>query len=435
MKVELYDILSQIESEKGVKKQIIVKAIEDALMSAYKKNYGVNANVKINVNISTGEIKILSRKKVVENVEDSLLEISLEEAKKINPELQLEEKVDIETEPKDFGRIAAQTAKQVIIQRLREAEKEITYAKFKERVGEIITGTIQRIAKGNIYINLGGVEGVLPIREQIPTERNAPGDRIKTFIVDIKMTAKRPHIILSRTHPNLVKKLFEQEIPEIYEGLVEIKAVARDPGYRSKIAVISNDSTVDPVGTCVGVRGIRIQAIIHELNGEKIDVVIYDEDPVNFIKNALNPAKPTNVIINREEKQAEVIIPDKQLSLAIGKNGQNVRLSAKLTGWRIDIRGEEESKKERKKEVAERLEAVTKPEEIVVEKGVEEVKKEEGPLALTGINKATIKKLADAGYKDLDSILKASVEDLTKVKGISEVTAQIIKVSAESIND
>lgn len=432
MKVELYDILSQIESDKGIKKQIIVKAIEDALMSAYKKNYGANANVRINVNISTGEIRVLSRKKVVENVKDSLLEISLEEAKKINPELQIEEEVDVEAEPKDFGRIAAQTAKQVIIQRLREAEKEITYTKFKERIGEIITGTIQRIIKGNIYVNLGGAEGILPTREQIPTERNVPGDRIKTVIIDIKMTPKRPHIILSRTHPNLVKKLFEQEIPEIYEGLVEIKAIARDPGYRSKIAVASNDSTIDPVGTCVGVKGIRIQAITHELNGEKIDIVIYDNDPVTFIKNALNPAKPTNVILNREEKQAKVIIPDKQLSLAIGKNGQNVRLSAKLTGWRIDVRGEEESKEERKKEVAEKLEAITKSEKVVVEKSAEEIK-EESPLILTGINKATIKKLTDAGYKNLDSILQASIEDLTKIKGIGEITAQLIKASAESM--
>ncbi|MDI6785668.1 MAG: transcription termination factor NusA [bacterium] len=429
MKVDLYDILSQIESEKGIKKQVIVKAIEDAMMSAYKKNYGVNANVKINVNISTGEIKIFSRKKAVEDVKDSLLEISLKEAKEINPEIQPEEEVDIKSEPKDFGRIAAQTAKQVIIQRLREAEKEITYAKFKERVGEIITGTVQRMAKGNIYINLGGAEGVLPIREQISTERYAPGDRIKTFIVDIKITAKRPHIILSRTHPNLVKKVFEQEIPEIYEGLVEIKSVARDPGYRSKIAVTSNDSTIDPVGTCVGVRGIRIHAIMHELNGEKIDVVVYDPDPANFIKNALNPAKPISVILNKEEKQAEVIIPDKQLSLAIGKSGQNVRLSAKLTGWRIDIRGEEESKEERKKEVAEKLEAITKPEKVV------EKPKEEVPLILTGIDKATIKKLVEAGYKDLDSILEASVEDLTKIKGIGEVTAEIIKVSAESSSE
>lgn len=429
MKMELYDILSQIEGEKGIKKQVIIKTIEDALISAYKKNYGTNANVKINVNISMGEIKIFSRKKVVENVKDSLLEISLEEAKKINPEVQLEEEVSIETEPKDFGRIAAQTAKQVIIQRLREAEKEITYTKFKERIGEIITGIVQRIDKGNIYVDLGGAEGVLLAKEQIPTEKYAPGDRIKTFIVDIKMVAKRPHIILSRTHPNLVKKLFEQEIPEVYEGLVEIKLVARNPGFRSKIAVISNDSTIDPVGTCVGVKGIRIQAIIHELNGEKIDVVVYDADPANFIRNALNPAKPVNIILNKEEKQAEVIIPDKQLSLAIGKDGQNVRLSAKLTGWRIDIQGEEESREKRKKEVTEKFRTIIQPEEIV-----EETKKEV-PLVLTGINKVTIKKLEEAGYKDLDSILKASVEDLTKIKGIGRITAEIIKVSAESSSE
>jgi N utilization substance protein A len=427
MKVELYNILTQIESEKGIKKQIIVKAIEDALMSAYKKNYGFNTNVKISVNISTEEIKVLSKRKIVSKVKDPLLEIDLEEAKKINPESKIGEEIEVETEPKDFGRIAAQTAKQVIIQRIREAEKEITYTKFKERVGEIITGTIQRITKGNIYVNLGGAEGILPKREQIPNEKYAPGDRIKTFIVDIKMTSKKPYIILSRTHPNLIKKLFELEIPEIYEGLVEIKSVARDPGYRSKIAVASNDSTIDPVGTCVGVKGIRIQGIIHELNGEKIDVVVYDPEPANFIRNALNPAKPTTINIDKEKKQAEVIIPDKQLSLAIGKNGQNVRLSAKLTGWKIDIRGEEESKEERKKEVAEKLEAITKVEKVEEEKEV--------ALSLPGIGKSTLKRLTEAGYKDLESILEASVEDLTKIKGIGTVTAEVIKTSAKNISN
>ncbi|MBU0899698.1 transcription termination factor NusA, partial [bacterium] len=400
MKIELYNILSQIESEKGIKKQSLVETIEDALMSAYKKDYGVNANVKVSVNISTEEIKILIKKKVVEEVKSSSLEISIEEAKRINSQIKIGEEIEIENEIKDFGRIAAQTAKQVITQRIREAEKEIIYTKFREKIGDVITGSVQTIAKGNIYVNLGNIEGILSSKEQIPTEEYGIGDRIKSYIADVKMGFKGTYVTLSRTHPNLIKKLFELEIPEIYEKIVEIKSIARDPGFRSKIAVVSNDSSIDPVGTCVGVRGTRINTIIQELNEEKIDVILYNSDPVVFIKNALGPVKVTSVTINKEEKQAKVIIPNNQLSLAIGKNGRNVKLAAKLTGWRIDIQGEEELKEKLKEETTKKLEAMTAGNKIEkVEETVEEV-----PLDLPGVSKVIVQRLIEAGYKDGESI-------------------------------
>ncbi|MFH1450152.1 MAG: transcription termination factor NusA [bacterium] len=430
MKIELYNILSQIESEKGIKKQSLVETIEDALMSAYKKDYGVNANVKVSVNISTEEIKILIKKKVVEEVKSSSLEISIEEAKRINSQIKIGEEIEIENEIKDFGRIAAQTAKQVITQRIREAEKEIIYTKFREKIGDVITGSVQTIAKGNIYVNLGNIEGILSSKEQIPTEEYGIGDRIKSYIADVKMGFKGTYVTLSRTHPNLIKKLFELEIPEIYEKIVEIKSIARDPGFRSKIAVVSNDSSIDPVGTCVGVRGTRINTIIQELNEEKIDVILYNSDPVVFIKNALGPVKVTSVTINKEEKQAKVIIPNNQLSLAIGKNGRNVKLAAKLTGWRIDIQGEEKLKEELKEETTKKLEAMTAGTKIEkVEETVEEI-----PLDLPGVSKVIVQRLIEAGYKDGESILKASVEELTKLKGVGKNIAEVIKVSAESIS-
>ncbi|MBU2599719.1 transcription termination factor NusA [bacterium] len=430
MKIELYNILSQIESEKGIKKQSLVGTIEDALMSAYKKDYGVNANVKVSVNISTEEIKILIKKKVVEEVKSSSLEISIEEAKRINSQIKIGEEIEIENEIKDFGRIAAQTAKQVITQRIREAEKEIIYTKFREKIGDVITGSVQTIAKGNIYVNLGNIEGILSSKEQIPTEEYGIGDRIKSYISDVKMGFKGTYVTLSRTHPNLIKKLFELEIPEIYEKIVEIKSIARDPGFRSKIAVVSNDSSIDPVGTCVGVRGTRINTIIQELNEEKIDVILYNSDPVVFIKNALGPVKVTSVTINKEEKQAKVIIPNNQLSLAIGKNGRNVKLAAKLTGWRIDIQGEEKLKEELKEETTKKLEAMTAGTKIEkVEETVEEI-----PLDLPGVSKVIVQRLIEVGYKDGESILKASVEELTKLKGVGKNIAEVIKVSAKSIS-
>ena len=338
---ELILALEELEKEKGMKKDYILEAIETALVTAYKRNFDALENVKVVMDRQTGATHIYSIKEVMKDANDEATEISLKEAKKINPDLKEGDTVEIEIVPRNFGRIAAQTAKQVIIQKLREAEREIIYNEFNDRKGEIVSGLIQKADKNIVVMDLGKLEGVMPAKEQIPTEHYRVNDKIKGYVLDVERGAKgAPQVIVSRSHPDFVRKLLEFEIPEIYEGVIEIKSVSRDPGNRSKVAVYSPDPNIDPVGSCVGQKGVRIQNVINELNGEKIDVIEWNEDPSIYIASSLLPAQILAVDVKEEEKFAQVIVPDDQLSLAIGKAGQNARLAARLTNWKIDIKSE-----------------------------------------------------------------------------------------------
>ena len=338
---ELILALEDLEKEKGIKKEYLLESIETALLTAYKRNFDALDNVKVVMDPQTGATHVYSIKEVVENAKDNALEISLEEAKKVKKDAGIGDSVEIEIVPRNFGRIAAQTAKQVIIQKLREAEREIIFTEFNDRKGEIVSGIIQKADKNIVVMDLGRLEGIMPTKEQIPTETYRVNDKIKGYVLDVEKGAKgAPQVIVSRSHPDFVRKLLEFEIPEIYEGVIEIKSVSRDPGHRSKVAVYSPDPNIDPVGSCVGQKGIRIQNVINELNGEKIDVIEWNEDPSIYISSALLPAKILAVDIKENEKFAQVIVPDDQLALAIGKSGQNARLAAKLTNWKIDIKSE-----------------------------------------------------------------------------------------------
>ena len=311
---------------------ILFEAVEEALVTAYKKNFGSNQNVRVDLNRTSGELHVYAQKHVVETAEDSANEITLEDARKIDPRYELDDIVEIEVTPKNFGRIAAQNAKQVVVQRIREAERGMVFEKYYNRENDIVTGVIQRMENRNVYIDLGKAEAVLTVGEQIPGEIYEYHDRMKTYILEVRKTSKGPQIMVSRTHPGLLKRLFELEVPEIHDGLVEIKSVAREPGMRSKIAVYTKDENIDPVGACVGQKGMRVQAIVNELRGEKIDIVKYSDDPAQYVANALSPAKVVSTEILESEKICRVVVPDYQLSLAIGKEGQNARLAAKLTG-------------------------------------------------------------------------------------------------------
>ena len=338
---ELILALEQLEKEKGIKKEYLLESIETALVTAYKRNFDSSENVKVEMNKKTGATHIYSVKEVVKEVENSITQISLKDAKKINKTLKVGDQVDIEIVPKNFGRIAAQTAKQVIIQKIREEERDVLFTQYSDKKGEIVSGIIQKADRGIVIMDLGKLEGVMPVKEQIPTEKYRVNDKIKAYVVDVERGEKgAPQVIISRSHPDFVRKLLEFEIPEIYEGLIEIKSVSRDPGKRCKIAVYSQDENIDPVGSCVGQKGIRIQNIINELNGEKMDVIEWSPDISTYIAAALLPASIMAVDIKEDEKFAQVIVPDDQLSLAIGKAGQNVRLAAKLTNWKIDIKSE-----------------------------------------------------------------------------------------------
>ncbi|WP_400247281.1 transcription termination factor NusA [Niallia sp. JL1B1071] len=344
MSSELVDALVLLEKEKGISREVIMDAMEAALISAYRRNFNQAQNVRIDLNLGAGSMRVFARKEVVDEVFDPRLEISLEDAQKINPNYEVEDIVELEVTPKDFGRIAAQTAKQVVTQRVREAERGIIYSEFIDREEDIMTGIVQRQDSKFIYVSLGKIEAILPTNEQMPNEHYKPHDRIKVFLTKVEKTTKGPQIFVSRTHPGLLKRLFEMEVPEIYDGTVEIKSVAREAGDRSKISVHSDNEEVDPVGSCVGPKGTRVQTIVNELKGEKIDIVKWSSDPTVFVANALSPSKVLEVIVSEEDKATTVIVPDYQLSLAIGKRGQNARLAAKLTGWKIDIKSESEAR-------------------------------------------------------------------------------------------
>lgn len=338
MNREFIDAINALEKEKDISKDILIDAIESALVSAYKKNYGTSQNVRVNIDRDEGDIDVFMQKDVVEEVEDDMIEISLEEALEIDPRYEAGDVVEYQVTPRDFGRIAAQTAKQVVVQRIREAERGMIFDDYITRQGEIITGTVQRISNETIFVNIGKAEGILAATERVPGETYDVNERIKVYIMDVKKTTKGPQVFLSRSHPGLVKRLFELEVPEIEDGIVEIKSIAREAGSRTKIAVYTEDETVDPVGACVGTRGNRVQNVVDELFGEKIDIITWSDTPETLISNVLSPAKVEKVIIDEEDKAATVIVPDYQLSLAIGKEGQNVRLAAKLCGWKIDIK-------------------------------------------------------------------------------------------------
>ncbi len=344
MNDKLFEALDALEKTKGISKEAILEALEKALEKSYEKNFKDNNNVQVQVNKTSGEIHVYSIRKVVDEVQDPYTELCLEEAKKIKKSAAVGDDIKVEVKPKNFGRVAAQTARNIIVQNLQQAERKQVYEDYSDKLYEIITGTVQRINRNNIYISLGKTEGVITPKEQIPGERLKAGDRVKLYVANVedpdKVKSKNSQILLSRAHPNLVVRLFEQEVPEIADGLVEINSIAREAGSRSKISVYSTDPNIDPIGACVGYKGSRVNYIVDELHGEKIDIALFDENPKTFISNALSPARINHVISNVKEKSAVVIVADDQLSLAIGKEGQNVRLAAKLTGWKIDIKGE-----------------------------------------------------------------------------------------------
>ncbi|MCY0863347.1 MAG: transcription termination factor NusA [Sulfobacillus sp.] len=340
MNNELMDALAELEREKGVDKEVLFQAIESALISAYRRNFGSAQNVRVHINRQTGATEVYALKTVVEEVQDHRLEVSVAEAHHVKPGVDVGDVVEFEITPKNFGRIAAQTAKQVIVQRIREAERGMIYDEYSNREGDIVTGVVQRVERGLVFIDLGRTEAILMPNEQVPGEILRPHERVKLYVVEVKKTTKGPQVYLSRSHPGLVRRLFELEVPEIHEGIVEIKGIAREAGARTKIAVWSDDPDVDPVGACVGNKGQRVQSIVNELRGEKLDIIAWDPDPAVLVANALSPARVVDVTIEPDTRSARVVVPDNQLSLGIGKEGQNARLAAKLTGWRVDLKSE-----------------------------------------------------------------------------------------------
>lgn len=427
MNRELLAVIQQIAGEKGIDKEVLFEALESALLSASKKTMGAADNVRMHLDRATGALKVYQRKRVVEEVIDPKLEISLAEAKALNPEAELDDELEQELAPKEFGRIAAQTAKQVILQRVREAEREGIYSEFIGKEGQIVRGIVHRIEKRNVIMEMGKAEAVLPEREQIPGERYNPGDRVRAYVVEVKKSSKGPQITLSRTHPGYLARLFETEIPEVQEGIVVVKAVAREPGERAKVAVASTKRDVDPIGACVGLRGTRIQVISRDLRGEKIDIVEWSYDAATFVARALSPAKVSSVTLLETPSAADgaegqeppqpavlVTVPDNQLSLAIGKKGQNARLAAKLTGLRIDIKSESEIEADR----------VRLEEEVT-----------EGRIALAELPVATpalVDKLVDGGLHSPALVVRASVERLTEVTGMDETKTGELVASAQA---
>ena len=339
MNHEFMEALDELEKDRGIDKEILIDTIEQALLTAYKKNFGSAQNVRVEIDRERGDVRVFSQRVVVDESDlyDTFLEIELNDARDI---------IENEVTPKDFGRIAAQTAKQVVVQRIREAEREIVYNEFMDKENEIVTGEVARVNKNIVYVNLGRIEAIMTQAEQIPGEHYQAGQKIKVYILEVKKTNKGPQIVVSRSHPGLVKRLFEFEVPEIFEGIVQIKSVSREAGSRTKMAVKSIDEKIDPIGACVGPKGSRVKNIVDELGDEKIDIIKYSDDPAEYISASLSPSKVEKVEVNEEEKSALVVVPDYQLSLAIGKEGQNARLAAKLTNWKIDIKSESQAKQD-----------------------------------------------------------------------------------------
>src|SRR5215471_16481095 len=416
---DLIYVIEQIGREKGIGKEVLFEAVESALLSASKKTMGLADNVRMELDRHTGGLRVFARKKVVEEVSDKKLEIQLDEARRLNSDAQLDDELEMELPPQEFGRIAAQTAKQVILQRVRDAERDAIYSEFIDREAKIVRGVVHRVEKRNIIVEIGKAEAVLMEREQIPGERHNPGDRIRSYVLEVKKGIKGPQILLSRTHPGFLVRLFETEIPEIAEGIVQVREAAREAGERAKVAVASTKRDVDPIGACVGLRGTRIQVISRELRGEKIDIVEWSADPATFVARALSPAKVSSVTVGAPEVEGGqpsvlVIVPDSQLSLAIGKRGQNARLAAKLTGLRVDIKSESEVEEERRRDEEERIQG----REILSQ--------------FPGVGPSLLEKLFDIGLYSPARIARAGVESLLSLPNIGEKKAIAIYEAAQA---
>lgn len=411
MSYEVLNALREIVAEKQLSKEFLLEVLKLGLRSAAKKHFGGDENIEVNVEQNTGDVKIFILKSVVEEVNEPKLEIGLEKARKLNPEVKVGDRVKEEVRFERFGRNAIQTAKQVLIQHICEAEREKIYEEYRDKIGEIVTGKVQQIDRGEIIVNLGRTEAKVPIREQIRRERYRQGNTIRAYIMDVLKTTKGSQITLSRTHPGFLERLFQIEVPEVYEGIVKIKAVAREAGERSKIAVASNDEKVDPVGACVGMKGMRVQSIVRELNNERIDIISWSSDPATFISRAIAPAKVVDVVIDQDQHRLLVVVPDDQLSLAIGRSGQNARLAAKLTRWQVDLISESEYRKALK---------VKEETEVAIE-------------SLPGVGQKLAQKLAETGAASVRDLMDVKVEDLTSIPGIGRKRAEKLLRAAEEM--
>jgi len=405
---ELTRIIEQVGKDKGISQEVLVGVLEEALEAAAKRKYGDEKEIEAQFNLDTAELELFEFLEVVDKVDDPEMEIEIDEAQALDPDVELGDSLGMKMEISDFGRIAAQTAKQVIIQKVRDAERENNFQEYKDRRGELITGIVRRFEKGSIIVDLGKADAILPPREQVHTESYRQGDRIQSYILDVARNSRAPQVILSRTHPNLLIKLFQMEVPEIYEGIVEIKAAVREPGQRAKIAVASRDADVDPVGACVGMKGSRVQAVVQELRGEKIDIIPYSIDSARFVCSAIAPAAVTKVIIDEENHTMELVVPDDQLSLAIGRRGQNVRLAAQLTGWKIDIHSET------------RIQEMNEQARVDLER-------------LNLLNEVQMEILIRYGFRNLTDVADAEPDDLEDTLGIDPEKAQSVIDEADAI--
>ncbi|WP_292898530.1 MULTISPECIES: transcription termination factor NusA [unclassified Nitratireductor] len=408
-RLELLQIADAVAREKSIDKQIVIAAMADAIQKAARSRYGQETNIRADINPQTGEMKLQRLMEVVENVEEPAREISVKDARTRNPDAQPGDFLAEQLPPMDFGRIAAQSAKQVIVQKVREAERDRQYDEYKDRIGEIVNGTVKRVEYGNVIVDLGRGEAIIRRDELIPREIFKYGDRVRAYVYDVRREQRGPQIFLSRTHPQFMAKLFTMEVPEIYDGIIEIRSVARDPGSRAKIAVISHDSSIDPVGACVGMRGSRVQAVVGELQGEKIDIIPWNENAASFIVNALQPAEVAKVVLDEDAERIEVVVPDDQLSLAIGRRGQNVRLASQLTGWDIDILTEEEESSRRQKEFTERSSLFM--EALNVDEMVGQV-------------------LASEGFTSVEEVAYVESGEIASIDGFDEETAEEIQTRA-----
>ena len=404
---EIKRVIDQVSRDKGIERRVLIKALEEALKSAARKKYGPKIDIEVQYSEETGELEVFQFKEVTEAVEEPMLQISFTEGRKLDADCEIGDSLGTKMDTATFGRIAAQSAKQVIIQKLKDAEKEAVYGSFIERRGDIINGIVQRIDRGDIIVNLGQTEGALPVREQVPKESYRRGDRIRALILDVHQESRGPQVVLSRTHPSFLTTLFRTEVPEISEGIVSILGASREPGVRAKIAVASNNSDIDPVGACVGMKGSRVQNVVQELRGEKIDIIPYHVDPAKFVCNALAPAEVSRVIIDEDNRSMEVIVPDEFLSIAIGKKGQNVRLASKLTGWHLDVKNESAYNQ-------------------AMQSGYNSL------MALPGIGISLADALYEKGFYSAEEIGKASVEDLLQIRGIDETLARSLIEAAKT---
>jgi N utilization substance protein A len=402
-RLELLQIADAVAREKSIDKSVVIHAMEEAMQRAAKSRYGSENEIRVEIDPKTGETHISRYLHVVEQVENDKIEISMQDARRRNPAAQVGDIIAETLPPIEFSRIATQAAKQVIVQKVRDAERERQYEEYKDRIGEIVHGTVKRVEFGSVVVDFGRAEGVIRRDEMIPRESFRNGDRIRAYIYDVRRETRGPQIFLSRTHPQFMARLFAQEVPEIYDGIIEIKAVARDPGSRAKIAVISKDSSIDPVGACVGMRGVRVQAVVQELQGERIDIIPWNPDPATFIVNALAPAEVSKVVLDEETRRVEVVVPDDQLSLAIGRRGQNVRLASQLTGWQIDILTEQEESERRQKEFAERTQLF---------------------MEALDVDETIAQLLASEGFASVEDVAFVSLRELAEIEGFDEETAE-----------